>query len=50
MSKAWLLAKIKPAANNWEGLDATVEKYGNAVQWRYLENFNALHRGNINRS
>lgn len=47
---AWLLAEIKPAAENWEGLDATVEKHGNAAQWRYLENFDALHRGNINRS
>lgn len=47
---AWLLAEIKPAAENWAGLDATVEKHGNAAQWRYLENFAALHRGNINRS
>jgi len=27
-----------------------VNKYGDATRWRYLENFEALHRGNINRS
>ena len=47
---AWLLAEIKPAAENWEGLEATVDKYGDATRWRYLENSDALHRGNLNRS
>lgn len=46
---AWLLAEIKPAADSWEGLEATVEKYGDVARWRYLENVEALHRGNINR-
>lgn len=47
---AWLESDIKPAAERWEGLDATVNKYGNEARWRYLENFDMLHRGNINRS
>ncbi len=47
---AWLLAEIKPAAENWEGLEATVEKYGKEPRWRYLENFETLQRGNVNRS
>ncbi|MBI1285938.1 MAG: MBL fold metallo-hydrolase [Thiobacillus sp.] len=47
---AWLLGEIKPAAENWAGLETTVEKYSNESRWRYLENFEALHRGNINRS
>ena len=47
---AWLLAEVKPAADNWEGLEATVNKYGTAGRWRYLENSDALHRGNLNRS
>ena len=47
---AWLLAEIKPAAENWDGLEATVAKYGDEARWRYLKNFDSLHRGNINRS
>ena len=47
---AWLLAEIKPAAENWEGLEATVAKYGDEPRWRILEHFDSLHRGNINRS
>lgn len=47
---AWLLAEIKPAAGNWEGLEATVGEFGGEPRWRYLENYDALHRGNINRS
>lgn len=47
---AWLLAEVKPAAENWEGLEATVDKYGSEPRWRYLENFESLHRGNVNRS
>jgi glyoxylase-like metal-dependent hydrolase (beta-lactamase superfamily II) len=47
---AWLQSEIKPAAERWEGLDATVNKYGNEARWRYLENFDMLHRGNVNRS
>ena len=47
---AWLLTEIKPAAENWEGLEATVAKYGDEPRWRTLENFDSLHRGNINRS
>ena len=47
---AWLLTTIKPAAENWEGLEATVAKYGNASRWRMLENFEALYRSNINPS
>ena len=41
---------VFPAAENWEGLEATVEKYGSEARWRYLENFESLHRGNVNRS
>jgi len=47
---AWLLTEIKPAVENWEGLEVTVAKYGDEPRWRYLENFDPLHRGNINRS
>jgi glyoxylase-like metal-dependent hydrolase (beta-lactamase superfamily II) len=47
---AWLLDEVKPAADNWEGLEATVNKYSDAARWRYLENFKELHRGNLNRS
>lgn len=46
----WLLAEIKPAAENWEGLEATVARHGDETRWHYLENFEALHRGNVNRS
>lgn len=47
---AWLLSEIKPAAEHWDGLDATLEKYGAEARWRYLEHFDTLHRGNVNRS
>lgn len=47
---AWLLADIRPAAENWEGLDATLSAHGDSPRWVYLENYDQLHRGNINRS
>lgn len=46
----WLLDNIRPAAQAWEGLDATVNKYGGEARWQYLLNYDLLHRGNINRS
>ena len=46
----WLLTNIKPAAENWDGLDATVEKYGKEARWQYLDNYESLHGGNVNRS
>lgn len=45
----WLVSEAGAAAEDWEGLDATVERLGNAEQWQYLKNFDLLHRGNVNR-
>jgi len=46
----WLLSKIKPAAENWDGLDTTVAKFGKDTQWQRLKNYELLHAGNVNRS
>lgn len=45
----WLVSEVGAAAEDWEGLDATVERLGKAEQWQYLKNFDLLHRGNVNR-
>lgn len=46
----WLVEKIRPAAENWEGLDATLNSYGDIEQWQYLKNYEQLHRGNVHRA
>ncbi|TDY01576.1 MBL fold metallo-hydrolase [Thiohalophilus thiocyanatoxydans] len=47
---AWLVDNIRPAAENWEGLDATLAQYGEVSRWQYLKNYDQLHRGNVHRS
>ena len=46
----WLVDKVGPMAENWEGLEAALAKYGDAAQWQYLKNYEFLHRGNIHRT
>lgn len=46
----WLVEEVGAAAADWEGLDAAVQRLGSAERWRYLENFDLLHRGNVNRA
>lgn len=46
----WLVDKIRPMAENWEGLEATLARYGDADQWQYLKNYEFLHRGNVHRT
>lgn len=45
----WLVSEVGRAAEDWEGLDATVQRLGDAEQWMYLDNFELLHRGNVSR-
>ena len=45
----WLVSEVGRAAEDWEGLDATVQRLGDAQQWTYLDNFELLHRGNVSR-
>jgi len=47
---AWLMENIRPAAENWEGLESTLAQYGDASRWEYLKNYDQLHRGNVHRS
>ncbi|MDZ7663548.1 MBL fold metallo-hydrolase [Thiohalophilus sp.] len=47
---AWLIDNIRPAAENWEGLEATLAQYGDAPRWAFLKNHDQLHGGNVHRS
>jgi len=46
----WLLAEVKPAVENWDGLEPTVERLAKVARWNYLKNADALNRMNINRT
>ncbi len=46
----WLVAKVQPAVENWDGLEQTVTRLGDAKQWAYLEHYDTLHKANINRT
>ena len=46
----WLVAQVAPAVERWDGLETTVARLGDEPRWRYLEHFDTLHRGNVNRT
>lgn len=46
----WLIAEVRPAQADWEPLDEVVARLASAPQFSHLENFDALHRSNINRA
>ena len=46
----WLVTEVGGAQANWEPLDEVVERLADAPQFSRLENFDSLHRPNINRA
>ncbi|MDP1534734.1 MAG: MBL fold metallo-hydrolase, partial [Rubrivivax sp.] len=46
----FLADKIGAAAREMEPMDATLERYADLPAFRHLQNYNELHRGNMNRT
>ncbi|MDO9636514.1 MAG: MBL fold metallo-hydrolase, partial [Thiobacillus sp.] len=46
----FLADKIGTAAREMEPMDATLERYADLPAFRHLQNYNELHRGNMNRT
>ena len=46
----WLVANVGAAQAQWEPLDEVVERLADAPRFSHLENFETLHRPNINRA
>ncbi|NEV64051.1 MBL fold metallo-hydrolase [Thiorhodococcus minor] len=46
----WLVAEVGAAQADWEPLDEVVARLAEAPQFSRLENFDALHKSNINRA
>lgn len=45
----FLIANIGPAARNLEPMSETLDKFVSPAQFKHLQNFDDLHRGNMNR-
>jgi len=45
----FLIANIGAAARNLEPMSETLDKFASPAQFKHLQNFEDLHRGNMNR-
>jgi hypothetical protein len=46
----FLASKVGAAAQNMEPMDATLDRYADLPAFSHLENYNSLHRANMNRA
>ena len=45
----FLIANIGAAARNLESMSETLDKFASPKQFKHLQDFEGLHRGNMNR-
>lgn len=46
----WLVDEVGRAQKNWEPIESVVARLADAPRFSHLENFDSLHRGNVNRT
>jgi hypothetical protein len=46
---AFLIDKVGAAARNMDPMDETLKQWGQPAQFMHLQNFDELHRANMNR-
>jgi glyoxylase-like metal-dependent hydrolase (beta-lactamase superfamily II) len=46
----FLAEKVGSAAEEMEPMDATLDRYADLPQFKHLENYDSLHRANMNRA